>query len=90
MAAHVVSLKIKYGQGHTLMTFNQSTNTSIIIYVVCLVHPEEGREPPYSAFTNFEAARKYAQVNLPLDLGLEEFELKEDEDYRIYQVELQK
>jgi hypothetical protein len=61
----------------------------MIIYVVCLIHPEEGTEPPYEAFTTYEAAQKYAHTVLPLEFGLDEFDLKEDEDFTIYGVELE-
>lgn len=62
----------------------------IRIYVVCLVHPEAGTEPPYSAFTKFEDAQKYALEELPLDLGLSQSGLEEEEDFRIYEIELRK
>ncbi len=60
-----------------------------MIYVVCLVHPEEGTEPPYKAFEEYEAAQEYAQTDLPEDLGLDKNDLKEDEDYKIYMVEFE-
>ncbi|MBA3286014.1 MAG: hypothetical protein H0U27_13285 [Nitrosopumilus sp.] len=60
-----------------------------MIYVVCLIHPEDRTEPPYKAFKNYEDAQNYAQTDLPDELGLEEGELKENEDFRIYTVEFE-
>lgn len=59
------------------------------IYVACLKNEEEGTEPPYKAFRNYDDAQAYCQTELPLDLGLEEGDLKENEEFVIYNVELE-
>ena len=59
------------------------------IYIVCLIHAEEGTEPPYKAFTTNEAAKRYAELELPVELGLNEGGLKEGEEYIIYSTQLE-
>ena len=65
------------------------TIMSMTIYVACLKHEEEGTEPPYKAFRNYDDALAYCKIELPLDLGLEEGDLKENEEFVIYDVEFE-
>ncbi|MDQ6788304.1 MAG: hypothetical protein M3033_15985 [Acidobacteriota bacterium] len=59
------------------------------IYIVCLIHREEGTEPPYKAFTTEKAARRYGRFELPYELGSTPGTYKEDEDWIIYSTELE-